>query len=256
MGISNSNLINGLVRLGLNHTESTVYILALQFGTARAGELVKASTMPRATVYGAITSLTRRGLLSRISSDSGDIYSPELPQRIVFNAEDKIREAQDLAQHAKSLLPMLLGISGIGKIAGNIRIFEGENAVKRVLFDSLQGDSDYVRTYVNVDDMDRHIKSINQEYVEERKRLRIFKRALILDTPFARKRMETYDRTVSNFKMLPLPGLGFHGEFQIYSGKVSYVTYRDSRLLGFIVDSPDLYCLQKALFERIWGQIS
>lgn len=242
-----------LSKIGLNETEIEVYLTLLRVGGCGGGEIVRATGLPRATVYGALHAVVEKGLAGKSERGGKTIFFPELPEKTVRIAERRVAEAQRGADEIKRFLPFLLSTADNLKSPGKVRVYEGENAVRSVLFDSLECGREAIRTYSNVYDMENFAGAINAEYVAERKKRKVHKLGLILDTPFAKKYLTGYDRTVTDFKLFPLNGEGFHGELNIYNGRMSYVTYRANMLVGFVVEEPDLCRLQQTVFDLTWA---
>lgn len=241
-----------LASAGLNQTEASVYVACLRLGLKTAQVIIKETGIPRATTYGTLERLVKKGLVTTIEKKGVTYFCPELPQKLQTLANQRLREAKKATEEISLLIPFLSSLTETAKNPGKIRVFEGESAARNILFDSLDCSDPFIRTYANVEDMITYANNANSEYLKERIRRPVYKRGIVVDTPAARKIMDAYDRSATAIKYIPLPGSGFHGELNIYSGKVSYVTYRANRLLGFIAEEPDYCRLQQAIFDRLW----
>ena len=109
-------------------------------------------------------------------------------------------------------------------------------------------------TYVNVEDMSKHISEINDEYLRNRIRLKIKKKGLLVDSPRAREFSRHYDQSVSEARYLKRGITPFHIEMNIYDGKVSYLTYRDKHPIGVIIEDEDIYRIHRSTFELLWEE--
>jgi len=78
--------------IGLSQTEIKIFILMLELGESKAGEIIKKSGLQSSSVYNAINSLINRGLVSYIKRTQIKYYRAVNPETIVDYIELKKRE--------------------------------------------------------------------------------------------------------------------------------------------------------------------
>lgn len=242
-----------LQNIWLNENESRIYLACLELGNAHAGRIINHVWLARATVYDALERLIKRWLIHKITKKGTTIFSPEDPERLEYILEMQSKSLKTVKKNLDAILPQLRKLKNPYMRLPSVRMYEGIEGIRTVLNDSLTA-KEIIYAYVNVDAMEKHIKEINDEYLEKRKKNNIRKKWLIVDTPFSREFSRQYDRTVSEARFLSKTTTPFHIEMNIYDGKISYLTYRDKNPLGIIIEDEDIYRIHRSTFELIWGQ--
>jgi len=139
----------------------------------------------------------------------------------------------------------------------NVRFYQGKEAVRQVLFDTLTSKTE-LKDFANIDAMFKHVQDINDEYVTEREKTSITKRSLLLDTPFARSVYEsgTYStKSHKGYKWIKESLYPFAVEMNIYDGKVSYLTYVENEFIGVIIENEHIHRLHDSLWNLIWNML-
>jgi sugar-specific transcriptional regulator TrmB len=170
------------------------------------------------------------------------------------NLENLLNKKEEEIQTAKKELNLVIKnlTSDYNLLFGKpgVQVFEGEEGVKKVLEDSLKT-KDEILTYADVEPIVTKIKKINDDYVKKRLKLGIKKRAMVLNTPFAQKYMKenytgkiTDTRFLSNGDTIP-----FSAFVEIYDDKIAYITFENDKLIGIIIQNPEIAKINKYLFE-------
>ncbi|EKD44621.1 MAG: transcriptional regulator, TrmB [uncultured bacterium (gcode 4)] len=242
-----------LQNIWLNENESKVYLACLELGNAHAWRIIKHNWLARATVYDALERLIKKWLVNKMTRKGTTIFSPEDPERLEYILEMQSKSLKTVKKNLDSVLPQLKKLKNPYMRLPSVRIYEGIEGIRTVLNDSLTA-KEIIYTYVNVDAMEKHIKQINDEYLEKRQKNIIRKKGLLVDTSFSRERMKGYDTTVTEARFLSKSTTPFHIEMNIYDGKISYLTYRDKNPLGIIIEDEDIYRIHRSTFELLWEQ--
>ncbi|MCX6780569.1 MAG: hypothetical protein NT003_00395, partial [Candidatus Magasanikbacteria bacterium] len=123
--------------LGLNEPEIQVY-LAMLGGRQTAQEIIKTTGEPRATVYYSISTLERRGLISKTGLAGNKRYAVESVSRLEQIVDEKSDEIAKLRTDVQKLIPLLTAEqSSQNEHKPTVTFFEGVTAVKNVVMDSL-----------------------------------------------------------------------------------------------------------------------
>jgi hypothetical protein len=150
-------------------------------------------------------------------------------------------------------------ISDFNLLSGkpNVQFFEGLEGIRKVLEDSLTS-VETIDAYSDIESIEKYIPEINKDYVEKRRKFNIKKRGLILDTQKARELLQGYnpDITENRFIKCSLTPSTTQTIMQIYDNKVSYITLGENFYIGMIIESPNIYQLQKYLFQTMWESLS
>lgn len=193
-------------------------------------------------------------LFSSSSCPPRDLWCRNRSDREKLRAETREREARDRTLSLESALPSLVSQFNLAIGTPGVQFFEEEAGIEKTLEDSLAS-REIIYTYADIEAVMKYIPDINTRYVAKRERLGIDKKALLLDNPFAREYMKTYHRLVTDVKLIPpLRDVApFHSVMEVYAGKISYITFEESRMIGVIIDNRAIFDMHKYLFEYLWN---
>ena len=244
-----------LRQAGLTTAQATVYGALLVHGSQKAGSVAKKTGLKRGLIYKALEELVTLGMVERSEKDGAVASFRALhPSKLRDIIESEAKKLKDAELVFEGILPSL--ISEFNLISGTpgIQIYEGAQGIEKVLADSLTSKTE-VYTYADIEPIVKRIGAINQRYATKRDQLGIDKKAILLDTPFARKYMRDYHRLVTDIKLIALDQIPpFQSALEIYDNKVAYITFAEDKMMGVIIHDPYLYQMHKYLFEYTWKQ--
>ncbi len=123
-----------LKKLGLTESEITVY-LRMVAGAQNARDLMKTTKMKRPTVYYALNSLLKRGLVSKSGKEGDSTFTLSPFERLIAIAREKEDEAVSLTEQIGEFIPSLVSASSSKIEKPAVSFFEGVDAVKHVVMD-------------------------------------------------------------------------------------------------------------------------
>lgn len=240
------SLIHKVEKLGLSDNEAATYLAALEvaFGVSIAG-IARKTGIKRSTVYLALASLMKRGLISMSRRGNRHIYVAEDPR--VF--AEKLKEQES---YLRGLLPELLSMTNALARKPTIRFFEGIEGIKDVYRDTLDGKGEELLGWAT-DDIEENFDAtwLTEEYVPARVKAKIAVRALAPDTPRMRKLLPEDVPSLRNLRFLDPSDAPFAIEINIYGKrKVSLVSFREE--FGIIIESETIHNTMRAIFESAW----
>lgn len=237
--------------LDLSEAEIDIYLAMLQ-GAATPREIVKATGRSRPTVYYALGSLERRGLLSKTGLPDERSYRVEpldRLKRILQQKEDQLSDLQSqlvefVRQH--ELRPQ-------ADRKPHISFYEGVSAVRNVIMESLYSHGRHIDSLVPSDNFFWQLgPGFVEQYVEMRHTLGITTRNLwgkgvnqdILD--------QYYEK--AQIRMLP-QGMGdrFRTTIFLYDDSVLYISSLASGY-ALIVRSAEHIEMMRLMYEVLWEQ--
>ena len=247
-----------LKRIGLDEKEIQVYLKLLRYGPNRASTLAYQMNLPRTTVQNILNRLEKNQVVTRSMEKNVHVFAPVHPDNLKRLIEmirrEKNSEFDRLVEDLKSVTPELTSMMKSNKRIPNVQFFQGKDAVRRVLFDTLTSKTE-LKDFANIDAMFQHVQSINNEYVAEREKTKITKRSLLLDTPFARQVYESgkySSKSHKGYKWINANLYPFALEMNIYDGKVSYITYVDEDFVGVIIENEHIYRMHDSMWNLLW----
>ena len=88
--------------------------------------------------------------------------------------------------------------------------------------------------------------------MEKREKKQIKKRAILIDSPFARDYLKGYHETITENRYVDYKSYPFFTVMHIYDNKVSYITLTENSKIGVIIEDQNIYQMHKSLFEFTW----
>lgn len=248
-----------LIQFGLDSKEAEIYLRLLRVGPTRASVLAYQMDLPRTTVQNILLRLEKEHFVTKIFQKNVHIFSATHPENLPSLLETKKRQEldrfQNIDEQLSNFTPQLLAMMHTKKTP-NVRLYQGEEAVRTVLFDTLTSKTE-LKDFANIDAMFQYAKETNDEYVAAREKTKITKRSLLLDTPFAREVYEGGEYSPKSHKgykwiksMYP-----FALEMNIYDGKVSYITYVKDDFVGVIIENDYIYQMHNSMWNMMWDML-
>lgn len=240
-----------LLQSGLSANEAVVYEYLLKNGESPAGLINKKTPLKRGVIYNALADLIKKGLVLEKKKKGVAYFIPNHPQKLkeyIETKEGKIKKAEVTLE---ANLPAL--VSDFNMVSGRpgVRFYEGLNGIKKVLADSLTAKST-IYTYADIEAIVKYIDDINRTYVKKRDALKIKKKAILIDSPFARDYLKDYHRETTDMRFINYNLYPFNSVMQIYEGKISYITLSEKSMIGVIIEDKNIYQMHKSLFEYAW----
>lgn len=241
-----------LTQISLSGNEAIVYEYLLKNGESPAGEIIKKTPLKRGVVYNALADLVKKGLANEKKKDKIAYFSPSHPEKLREYAENKESEIKKAKTSLEANLPAI--ISDFNLVSGKpgVRIYEGKAGLTKVLNDSLNSKTE-ILTFADIEGMEKYLGRENDKYVQKRKVLGIKKRGIVADTPYARKYLKAYDKSVTEIRFIDGEKFPLFLEMEIYDNKISFMTFSDKQLIGVIIENEEIYKTQKSIFELAWS---
>lgn len=240
-----------LQKLGLTPSEITVY-LRMVAGAKSARDLMKTTKLKRPTIYYALNSLEKRGLVSKSGKESDFTFTLSPFERLVAIAREQEDEAVELTEQIGELIPNLTSSPTSTIEKPGVSFFEGIDAVKHIVMDIM-----YTK--------DRHVDVIAPEknffwgvgedflrkYIEERRKRNITTRNL-WEAEIAPKHFRQYYSSFSKIRILPaVMKSKFKTTIFLFDDKTLYVSSYENCYAILVVSKEHKETLT-ALFEGLW----
>lgn len=171
-----------LERLGLSRSEVRCYLAALMLGAASVSELAQIARVHRVNAYGAVRSLTARGLLEQEVTTRGRRIHAAPIERILDIAREQQKTSTKLRWRVEELIPALRGITQHADHAQLFR-YDGPSAIANVLERELAvtpPGSEMLEICLFTDDEPHEAREPQTRFIVERTERRCTKRLLCL----------------------------------------------------------------------------
>lgn len=242
-----------LVQAGLDKDQATIYECLIKNGQLPAGKISQKTPLKRGLVYKILDDLVETGLVIKHEEPKKvAVFEPAHPLKLKELAEKKEEQAKSAQLVLESILNPL--VSEFNLVIGKpgVMLFEGLDGIKKVINDTLRSRTE-ILSYADIESIIKYLKNVNDEYVESRERLKIKKRGIVLDTPFARNYLANYHKNVTETRLIKFDAPPFQSVMYIYDNKISYITISLQRMIGVIIEDPNLFQMHRYLFEFTWN---
>lgn len=244
---------------GLSENEAVIYEYLLKHGKVKAGEIIKNTDLKRGIVYLVLADLIRKNLVTeeKVGSKGSrgkaivSEFSPNHPESLRSYLEEEEKRLKKAENNLESNFSALISDFNLTSGRPGVRYFEGLQGVKKVLWDTLTS-KETLYSYSDIEAIVKYIDKVNLEYVKEREKREIKKKAILIDSPFARNYLGGYHTTITENKFVDAKLFPFNSLMQIYDGKVAYVTLSEKNMIGVIIEDKNIYQMHKSLFEFTW----
>ena len=245
-----------LSQIGLNKEQAVIYEIMLKNGSLTAGKIAGKGPFKRGVVYKILDQLVDLNLIEKGQKPGKPAkFSPLHPLKIkemIKIQEQKYKDAQLILD---GIMPGLS--SDFNLITGkpNVRFFEGIEGIKEVLKDSLfQNPKKKILAFSDVAGYADYLKEWNSDYyAPQRKRLQIYEKAIIPNNQKALEFMKGYQANeLTDVLFVDSESYPFSTEVNIYSDKISFVTFSKKTHIGVIVENKEVFETLTSIFDFCW----
>lgn len=243
-----------LIHAGLDQEQALIYEVLLKNGPLPAGKIHQKTPLKRGLVYKRLDELGEIGLVIK-TEQAGKValFEPAHPLKLKEIAEQKEQQAKQAQSILQGVIAPLTSDYNLAIGKPGVQFYEGIEGVRTVAFDNLNAKTP-ILAYLDMSVIQKHLKDMNDEYVKIRRRLGKQKLNLINDTPENRQFMTSYNRDITDIRMLPQQGMGmrFACMMQIYDDKISYITVDPNRWIGVIIEDKNIADMHRQLYMYSW----
>lgn len=241
-----------LVQLGLSESEVQLFLALVERGALTARELTTLTKAKRPTVYYALRQLMDRGLVTKRGNQTTERFQAEPPESLSTIVQLKQQELRALAQEVTDMIPELKKQKISHEGTPGITYFEGKEAMKRAIMDTLYCKKEHIDSIAPADNFFWQIgQAFSASYIRERVDRRITTRNL-WEQPLEPKILLQSYKGLSEVRILPREMIGhFKTTVFIYDNEVMYISSLDSGYV-LVVKSREHHDLMQSMYNAIW----
>lgn len=251
---------NLLKTAGLTKTQSAVLAYLLENGQQKAREIAKNVAHSRVVVYKALDELEELALIQKLDKKGAvSVFRAEHPSKIenLFDEREKLLKQQKRA--FSGAIPDLVSLYNLSVNKPGVRFFEGEEGIKKVLDDTLKSETE-ILMFINSEALseEKGFRKLDEEYVKKRKRLKIAKRIIDIDSEGAKKDYEEKDEDYNEITQVRYIKKGvapFKSSIQVYHNKISYQILDKGDIISVIIEDRNIYWMHRVFFEYVWNSL-
>ncbi len=244
--------LNTLEQLGLTPREISVYLVLLKCGTAPIREIALQADINRGTTYDTLKQLVSKGVVSYFPKGRRRVFCAESPEKLLDLAEEKLAAlAQGIDDMKQRLIPQLNDLKPDFN-PGNVRFYEGDAGIERVLKDILNTTAHQPEKTYNVFSsklIRQHLYRLFPNYTQQRVRKKINVRVIAIGDGGE-------DAELSERKWIETRGPLDASYIAIYPPKVAMISLASRDYpVAVVMDSPEIATAQKIIFETLWASL-
>lgn len=240
-----------LIKLGLTKDESSVYNVLLEGGLMPASSIATKAVIGRPLTYKILDDLIRKGIVEKKElNNKVTLFSPIHPRELENLLEEKRKEIESTKQSLDTIIGQMISKYNLSTGKPNVQFFEGKEGVIKVAQDSLFAETD-ICSFVDTEAVMNIHPELNKEYVSKRLKNNVKKKIISMDCPLVRELAKNDNKDFTEQRVVRNQ-LHFSTIVMIYDNKVSFITLDPNKNIGIIIEDPDIYKTNKAIFDYIW----
>lgn len=242
-----------LQSIGLTNTESELYELLLRLGEVPVQEIVTEAKLKRPTVYKALYSLEKKGLVSKKDKNKKIHFRPEPPEKLLSMTESIYTEIERTKDSITSLLPTLTSSYTLSVERPIVRVYEGIDGLQKAHMNEILAEKKEILAYVRInDEIDRRLDSFWKKYYTYRIKNDIHVRSIVPNTKEGIEYKKDDEKQLRITRLVPLEQFPIDIEKNIVGNKVAYFSTQDGKFIITIIENKAIADAERAIFELAW----
>jgi sugar-specific transcriptional regulator TrmB len=240
-----------LIQVGLTPIEADVYVL-MTSGMCSAKNIIKHTSIKRATVYYVLANLEQRGLISKKNNHLDHEYIIESFDVLQGLAEAKKIEADKLVDGIKNTILSFSKKSDATEDAPTVAFYEGIETMKNIIFSTAYCKHKILKTIIPASSFFWNISDkFIREYVDRRIQNGV-KTKSMWEKKIPDEAYRNQYKNISDIRMLPDHVTdSFSTSIFMYDNKVMYISSVENAYC-IVITSAEHYNMMSALFEGLW----
>ncbi|MFC1656045.1 TrmB family transcriptional regulator [Patescibacteria group bacterium] len=241
-----------LKKLGANDKEADTYLVLLELGPQPVSVVARRIGVPRSTMYVIADNLKKLHLIEKFQRGGVMFVKAVSAKDIRSVIRLREREIENLNDIYKSTLPNLESIENKLSITPVIKIYEGEDEVKK-MYEIVLSEKD-ICSFFNPQRVKQKMPEYHFKIPETLKENQWKARELLVESPEADEYKKLYNSDFHQIKILP-KNVDFQSDTIIGKDRFFQVAYGEQDIVATEIDSQSLTQTQQAVFEIMWNSI-
>lgn len=245
--------LNFLKSIGLTETESTLYELLLKLGEVPANEVVRESKLKRPTVYKALYSLEKKGLVSQKDKNKKIHFQPAPPAKLLEMADSQYSSLERARENLTSLMPSLTSAYTLSTERPVIRTYEGVEGLKKAHMNEILSEKKEILAYVRINEkIDKSLDEFWEKYYSYRIKNQISVRSIAPNTKEGIEYKKADKEQLRQTRLIPLEKFPIDIEKNIVGNKVAFFSTYEGKFIITIIENKAIADAERAAFELAW----
>lgn len=242
-----------LEQLGLSKKEIAVYTVLLELDSALVTDIAEKAGINRTSCYDVLTSLLKRGLISKIVKKKKIYFNADDPRKLVnYLDREKEQEYNKIEKQKnliKEVLPELSSLFKPRSSKPKVEYYEGEKGMREAYEDTLTADGVYY-AYANFETMHEGLPNFFPEYYQRRVDAKILGKGIFPNNKSTLEQLKHNKEELRQSIVLGDKNLSYSPEVIIYNNKILVASWKEK--IAIIITSKELAELMKITFKLLW----
>jgi len=232
-------------QLGIRGKLYNAYMASLELGEATVNQVATRAGLGRTTAYSVIERLQEEGLVLLVDREDKRFVVPEDPNVLMRRLEARQRTLAEL-------MPQLRSLYNSSRTKPEIRFYEGQDAVRTVLWDTLTAQSKHLRGVLSAAQLLESVGSVGmEEYIAKRVQAGIRLQVLRSSSQDIDSLWPHADQQLRELRYAP-EHITLAMTTYVYDDKVVMLSSKREDY-GLIIQSHDFATLYAAMFDGLWA---
>lgn len=242
-----------LQSIGLSKKEADIYEILLATGEIAVGELIKKSELKRATVYKILSTLEKKGLVTKKDHNKKIHVSPSSPNSLLSIAEKEFDRLERAKMDLQKMLPDLTDQYVLSVERPIVTTFQGVEGLKRIYDDTLLVGKPIFAALTTAQVDPTLFRWVTKTYTKKRIEKKVSVKVIVSSGGWAQEYIKKNTKELRETRLVPNESFPFAHEMDIYGDKVAFIDFRkDGPLIGIIIHHPAIAATMQALWNLAW----
>lgn len=239
------NLETVLTEYGLKQTHTSIYLSALELGSAPVLQIARKCGMARSTCEAVLESLNRKGFVSSFKKKNVRYFTAEDPHRVIRNAKQK-------ANLLEESLPQFMALYGQSTTKPSVRFYSGKLGMQIIMNEVL----DEAKELLAISAAEEMFATLEPftKFVQQRIARKIPIKVILKNTPKAAERKQLGVKELRQVKILPA-NFDYQSMMYLWKNKIAMLSFGND-LSALVIESKEISQMQKAMFYSLWETLN
>lgn len=243
-----------LQNIGITDTESEIYELLLKLGGVPVKTLIAESGIKRPTVYKALYSLEKKGLVKIQDIHKKIHVRAESPAVLLNLAEKKHESIERTRETLTTIFPTLSMSYTASTEKPVVRVFEGLAGLKEIYEDLLKTNQPIFAILQAAEVEPALYEWLTTKFVKKRVKVKIHVKAIVASSRTSREYLKKSPKEYRIARLVDSKKFPFQHEIDVYGDKVAIINYKKGEpLIGMIIHHASIAQTMKAWFDLAWA---
>jgi|GEM_PF-322514 len=235
-----------LAQLGFSSKEVSVYLAALELGSAPVSVLAKKARLKRPTAFEILKRLSHKGIAEFFLKKQTRYYSVIGPAKLLERYKAYVGQLE-------AAVPMMLAMGNAVASKPRITFYEGKEDLKRLYLDVLTSRTEILNYFLPEKVFEYFTFDwVKKNFLDVKLRLGIPVRGISPDSSSVRDFLSKTPKAIRENRIITDPKLFFTNEIYLYDDR-KMVLFSFDEDFAFLIESADVVQTQKAIFELAWN---